>query len=87
MKTIKELVTIESSLLKQSVEIVRAIIHENKWQKTFIPNALEMTDEIRIVVINTYEYLVSENIPKHIIRGTLDGIVIPFIDQFTQNRQ
>ena len=79
MKTIKELATIKTSLLEQSTEIIEAIVSENKWGKTWIPKALELTDEIRMAVINTYEHLVYENTPKHIIRGALDGIVIPNI--------
>ena len=79
MKTIKEMVTIHTSLLEQSAEIIEAIVSENKWEKTWIPRSLELTGEIRMAVVNTYEYLVYENTPKHIIRGALDGIVIPNI--------
>ncbi|MPN24323.1 hypothetical protein SDC9_171720 [bioreactor metagenome] len=82
MKKISELVTITGgSILENSSTIVEAIITTNGWDKTFIPAVLEMSSELKVSVINTYEFMVHENIPKHTIRRALDGIVIPHIPQ------
>lgn len=77
MKTVRELKISEGSLIECSQEIIKNMIRENKWEKTFIPDVLDMNDEIKMSVINTYEHLIYQNTPIHIIRATLDGIVIP----------
>jgi len=89
MKTIKELKKSEGSLIENATEIIENMISENGWGKTFVPEVLSMSDELKMSVINTYEHMVFRNrkaLSKTAnsgkiaeIRAALDGIIIPHI--------